>query len=908
MASTRLILKAKIGVVVLMAAGAAFAAPYEVTGPDVPKPHEQTAIQELSAYLGKRVAGTVRIGGRDGVVFRVGDTALARREGLLSAQLPPEKWVVRSFGNEVLLNGGGPRGALFAVYHFLEDCCGVRWWSEFEEDVPPPGPLDLPPLDLQGRPVFAYRDIYRSQQGPKSARFERHVRMNAHGGADLGGAYCFGPPNFCHTFDWYLNADRYMKDHPEWFSLRKGQRVGGQRSGQLCLTNPEVKDEMLKRLLANIEKGMERARKNGVEPPRIYDISHNDNRAYCECDRCQAAAEKYGLSGVNLNFVNALAAEVAKKYPDVLLCTWAYQYTQPVPKGGVRAADNVIVRLCDTGSNQAASIAEPDNRAYYDCVMAWSKVTKHLFVWDYAITFSKGLTGLPFPSEFHYGDLFRHYRACNVSGIFWEHEHPYKADMWELKFFLETKLMENPDLDCNALIERFMREYYGPAGGHVLAYRRYLDKIRREKHAFVSWFPQLSAFKYISDEDVAACNRMLDAAEESVAGDAKLLARVRHARLGLDRLACLRSRSVMFHAPGGAGTEERKVPGLDAAKARLRDDWPKWIAAYPRAKDLVKKELDVFAGIITPSRETFPVPEQFRDRGYYDFPAQFLSSHGKNVTRVDDSESPVGRAMRTMADKSHYYKLPFSGGVYDTRTKKSLGGGSFAKVAGDGYHWYRLGKVKFSDNCYLWLTRAWTTQLRADNFSDLSGKELELWVSVKFTGPMFRPGTSGDSFIWIDRVLLEVELPLEQGFLDPPKANRPQVWWWFDATAPDAAITRDLEGLKRVGISGFHIYGGSVTEKGWLPRAKWALHEANRLGLDGFVMIGAAGCGHAQTDPRHAQKDLVFTEVRMERCNGRGARCPSVATTFCRGCPRRRACGSCPDPSARAFCATSTRR
>ena len=96
---------------------------------------------------------------------------------------------------------------------------------------------------------------------------------------------------------------------------------------------------------------------------------------------------------------------------------------------------------------------------------------------------------------------------------------------------------------------------------------------------------------------------------------------------------------------------------------------------------------------------------------------------------------------------------------------------------------------------------------------------------------------------------------LEQGFADPPKVNRPQVWWWFDATAPDAAITRDLEGLKRVGISGFHIYGGSVTGKGWLPRAKWALHEANRLGLDGIVMIGAAGCGHAQTDPRHAYRD-----------------------------------------------------
>ena len=112
--------------------------------------------------------------------------------------------------------------------------------------------------------------------------------------------------------------------------------------------------------------------------------------------------------------------------------------------------------------------------------------------------------------------------------------------------------------------------------------------------------------------------------------------------------------------------------------------------------------------------------------------------------------------MRTAADRSHYFRLPFSGGVYDTKTKKSLGSGSFAKVEEDGYRWHRLCKVKLTDSCYLWLTRAWTTQLRVGNFSDLSGKELELWVSVKFTGPMFRPGTQGESFIWIDRVILAV--------------------------------------------------------------------------------------------------------------------------------------------------------
>ena len=75
-------------VAAMMCAGMALgAAPYEVAGPDAPKPHECTATNELSAYLAKRVAGTLRVGGKDGIVFRVGDTELARKNGLLSSGL-----------------------------------------------------------------------------------------------------------------------------------------------------------------------------------------------------------------------------------------------------------------------------------------------------------------------------------------------------------------------------------------------------------------------------------------------------------------------------------------------------------------------------------------------------------------------------------------------------------------------------------------------------------------------------------------------------------------------------------------------------------------------------------------------------------------------------------------------------
>ena len=101
-------------------------------------------------------------------------------------------------------------------------------------------------------------------------------------------------------------------------------------------------------------------------------------------------------------------------------------------------------------------------------------------------------------------------------------------------------------------------------------------------------------------------------------------------------------------------------------------------------------------------------------------------------------------------------------------------------------------------------------------------------------------------------------------FSDPPPRNRPVVWWWFNPGASDAAVTRDLEGLARVGVSGFHIYGGSATDPAWKAKVKWALSEANRLGLEGVVCIGAAGCGHRDTEPRHAQKDIVFSTVSCE--------------------------------------------
>ena len=53
-----------------------------------------------------------------------------------------------------------------------------------------------------------------------------------------GGYFQYGA--YGHTFYRLLPVEKYLDTHPEYFSLVKGKRQGGNDSGQLCLTNPDV--------------------------------------------------------------------------------------------------------------------------------------------------------------------------------------------------------------------------------------------------------------------------------------------------------------------------------------------------------------------------------------------------------------------------------------------------------------------------------------------------------------------------------------------------------------------------------------------------------------------------------------------------------------------------------------------
>ena len=723
---------------------------YEIDLPANAAPHEATAAAELDAYLSRLAAGAVAVGGYGPAVFHVGDTKFAVEKGLGSAGMEDEAWVVKSFGGDVVLNGGGPRGAIYAVAHFLEDRCGVRWWSETEERIPAPAPLKFKALDDRGRPAFRGRDISPTKNGVESSiRFSVLNRLNcrpwgctAEQRARWGcGRLDVGSPAACHTFGRHIPAERYGKDHPEWFaySTNATKRILNSHYAQLCLTNPEVLDKMTESVLASISADEVRSRKDGVPPPFVYDVSQNDGEQFCECPACLAVRRRKGDSGYLLDFVNAVASRVGRVRPGILVRTFAYLNTESPPKTPVVPAENVVVRLCDTKSNMAASYYSAENTYFKTLVEEWGRVAKRLEVWDYSITYTTGLTGLPFASELFCADALRHSISNRVEWYFFEHEAPHMADMWELKRFVEAKLLENPALDNVSLVNRFCEEYYGAAAPMILEYRRRLHLVRERRGGRIEWFPRsIRDWDFIHGEDIEEWQALFDRAEKSVEGNGVLFARVRQARQSLDRLVSLRQ--IKLGVGGGHGVE--------AARARLRDTWRTRLG---RHRDLsqakVRDILETTCGV--------PTPPGFAGRKIQVFTSSFLRGNSSVIEQVDDRESFFGRAKRLDASSGGNYALPFACGLYDCAKRKTLCECAFASVGWKGYKWIKIGTATIPRTSYVWFTRSWCLQHDLKRSAELAGRTFDIWASVKFTGPLFQKGESGRSHVWVDGVVLE---------------------------------------------------------------------------------------------------------------------------------------------------------
>lgn len=735
---------------------------------------EQTAARELADYLG-RISGAkfavvpeTKATGPGSRVF-VGHTAFSRAQKLLSTNLAPEAWIVRSVGRDLVIAGGAPRGTLYGVYHFLEDSLGVHWWNPFEESVPSRTTLRIGRLNQHGQPAIPYRDIYMLY-GQDGGRFAARNRLNRDGDARIaagyGGCLDYGPPYHVHTFYAYFPPKEFFATHPEWYALSSGQRL--RENAQLCLTNPDLRKAFLAKLRENIERSWAAARVAGEPPPLVFSISQNDCLNPCQCDNCQTLARsEESECGPLLDLVNYLADGIQAEYPAVFLDTLAYQYTQKVPRH-IRPRDNVIVRLCDTDSDPTRPITDPANTAFREHVTRWSEVARHLRIWDYAVTYANPV-GMPMPTAQTFGPDYQFYRAHHVEGVFTELEFEILADLRDLKVWIMMKQLENPDADYAQLLRTFTDGFYGSAGAYVRQYLAALEQETRLRRTRCDWNSTPTSLTYLNLGFIRRAQAQFDQAEKAVRSDATLLRRVRHARLPLDRATlAVHSRLTAEWIRQGQ-PPAGPPPDRESTAQRALDTWMAQakLRLPASAQESEQRHAEAELHRYTAFSPNAALPAQFREvprNRIYDFPATLTRNWGDIVKVVKDPEAETGLANKLdlTADNvpdAEKYVLPMSWGLYGVAEKRGIGSRVIqaADIPGPGYHWYKLGTYPIASGYYVYFFWSWIIQAEVDNVCDPAKPEqpFEIWARIKFEGPRFpHAQPNGRDAIYVERLLL----------------------------------------------------------------------------------------------------------------------------------------------------------
>jgi hypothetical protein len=218
---------------------------------------------------------------------------------LIASGLAPEEIVVRTVGSDLVLAGGSPRGTLYAVYAFLEDIVGCRFWTGTASRMPWRPSLAVREVDLRFRPPLEYREpFWFVAFDPVWAARNKANGVRAGGDALRGGRQVY--EGFVHTFYSLIPPERYFAEHPEWFSEIEGRRTA--TNAQLCLANEEMRLELVKNLKAKLR---------AIPAATIASVSQNDCFGNCTCPLCRAIDEEEGgPAGSLLRFVNAVAADV----------------------------------------------------------------------------------------------------------------------------------------------------------------------------------------------------------------------------------------------------------------------------------------------------------------------------------------------------------------------------------------------------------------------------------------------------------------------------------------------------------------------------------------------------------------------------------------------------------------------
>ncbi|MCK5844760.1 MAG: DUF4838 domain-containing protein [Victivallales bacterium] len=447
--------------------------PYTIVVPDKPLPSTKLAATELQKYLEKRTGVKLPIvqEGKSPAENRIfiGPCAAAAKAGIPASE--KARFNIKVIGKDLYITGndtdGTPlrcftkcqTGSLYGVCALLRRFAGVRWlWpGDLGTVVPKSKTFQIDDdLEFSDGPYFAIRNLWvvYGRRNPREdiLKYAYWYRHTGQGQLYSG--------NSGHAYSRLIGGNKYFKEHPEYYALTGGERRPIRKGRQICTSNNDV-----------IRICTETALKQDRD---IVSLSPNDGCGFCECAECRALDDPknimmwggkpmVALTDRIFTFVNAVAEKVKKKQPDKMLGHYAYTFFKQPPRRLKKLNDNIALFFA------------------YGCHWYRSPEMKKLYrgYIDKWATFGTKMVGREYYGLVYWHDMPNIHTRLIDEDIKYLEKHNFLGVNSEcclnfstcgVNYYLATRLLWNPELTRDEILDDYYTAGFGPAAADVAEY------------------------------------------------------------------------------------------------------------------------------------------------------------------------------------------------------------------------------------------------------------------------------------------------------------------------------------------------------------------------------------------------------------------------------------------------------
>ncbi len=440
----------------------------------------------------------------------IGDTTLLKSAGVKvdKSALTRDGLRVVTKDKSIYLAGGSDSGALNAVYTFMDLNFNFEtyWLDCFEIDK---GITELKLMDYQVTdvPDFYDRIANYGMYNIKSSDYDESkykLRMRMNGERNENFLPVFEQPgNSNSTSGASTNADLYLPreaekyEDNEWGTFKTYYDAYNgywfsDNGNQFCYTghgNKDAYNAMIEICAAKICYSL--TVYTPVTHPQysVVTLTQQDNGSVCTCASCNEAKAKYGdaNSGSLCVFNNKVMERVvawmnkpenaAYKRDDLILIFFAYDFTTAPPAikqadGSFKPAAPEVVLRDDVGiyyANQyfenQLSIYDDLNATQRDNCDGWGVLTNNIYTWLYSANFNYFMY-LYDSFDFYNSEGYQYFASKSRRMMVNQTQDATKTTCtawYNLKAYLDAKLMWNCTQDTNALIDDYFNAMYKDA-------------------------------------------------------------------------------------------------------------------------------------------------------------------------------------------------------------------------------------------------------------------------------------------------------------------------------------------------------------------------------------------------------------------------------------------------------------